>query len=275
MRLVFELLYIGFLLLALGGIMYRLGGWTYRWWVSRGAFLSGGPVPGTITVRMTADTSALQAGLSKAQQSFTAGQILSSIIADTGLEPPVPLVESWSNEKVEAWRVIPVTVQEGDPDGLWLGHPHPDGPTPDVVTPVQHPVGELLHAECGFTSRIFLTIYPTKAPVCDDVPGEHCRSGVGHGCGFYAFKTHADAVQLARGISAGLFGSDHRQAVARVLLSGKVIEHKNGYRAEILEVVDFEDPAPVVDMFMEATAAIIRLGASVNSHPFIRLGDGT
>ncbi len=206
-------------------------------------------------------------------------------------EPPEPLVETWSNKKVEAWRIIDVTDKRGDPDGLWLGFPHPDGPTADVATPVRHPVGVELHAECGYVSQfsIAMLVTSSRSP-CDDVPGEHCKSGVGYGCGFYAFKTRAQAVAIMGNPFLGQY-----LAVARVLLSGKVIEHEDGYRAEILEVVEVEPLTHVVDSFEQEfsrTAKMLARSAALAqfrvppanpyllppippTNPFINPGGGT
>jgi len=151
-----------------------------------------------------------------------------------------PLEETWTPDKIEAWRIINVHVEQGDPDGIWLGFPHPDGPTPDRVTPVRHPVGVEIHAECGAPQ--FTLALPGWSEgsntLCRDVPGEQCQSGIGYGCGFYAFKTRDQAVELQRRVNVW----ESWGAIARVLLSGKVIEHELGYRAEILEVVEIETP---------------------------------
>ncbi len=235
----------------------------------------------TISIRLTADTTAFQTAMSQAQQSFTAGQIMSGFIADADPEPE-PLVETWSNEKVEAWRIINVHVEKGDPDGLWLGFPHPDGPTADVVTPVRHPVGVELHAECDYRTPYGQPVFGS-APPCVDVPGERCQSRVGWGCGFYAFKTRGAAATQAIA-SAHSPWPGGPSAVARVLLSGKVIEHEQGYRAKILEVVEVEAPTPVVDPFgqeFSLTAAALARMVPPNpyllppippTNPFINLG---
>lgn len=158
------------------------------------------------------------------------------------LIPPVgeaeksePLEETWSPEKIEAWRVIPVEVELGDSDGLWLGFPHPDGPDEPVVTPKRHPVGEELHAECRHKDWGIISMSPPA--FCEEIPGDNCKSLTGNGCGYYAFKTRELAVKYR--ISNYLGRS---VAIAKVLLSGKVIEHEDGYRAEILEVVEIEAP---------------------------------
>ncbi len=177
---------------------------------------------------------------------LTVGHLINQQFASLH-ETPEPLEETWSNEKVEAWRVINVDVEKGDPDGLWLGFPHPDGPTADRFTPGRHPVGVELHAKCDPPVHPwFLTFAEFEAlTLCPDPPGERCKSGVGYGCGFYAFKTRDQAVYAANYtlfVGAGV-------AVARVLLSGKVVEHEAGYRAEILKVVEVEkpmNPAPVL-----------------------------
>ncbi len=277
--------------------LYQTQVYVYRWLVARGvrklqrqrsgslsgSFHKGGPVS-AINVRLTADTSAFQTAMSRAQQTFitqqgkagyTAGQIMSGIFADARAEPAEPLEETWSNEKVEAWRIISVTVDKGDPDGLWLGFPHPDGPTADVVTPVRHPVGEELHAVCDY--RPLIGLQSIRPAPCEDVPGEHCKSGVGWGCGFYAYKTHGQAVTAS---SLG-WESMGLNAVARVLLSGKVIEHEAGYRAEILEVVEVEPPTPVADRFEQEFGRTASMLAQVHvwpnypTNPFINLGGGT
>lgn len=183
-----------------------------------------------------------------------------------------PLEETWSNEKVEAWRIVDVTVEEGDPDGLWLGFPHPDGPTKPVVSPVRHPVGVELHAECKPPRNpVFLTIWLNEGYTpCEDVPGENCASAVGSGCGFYAYKTQSAAVsRLALMNSPWTVGS---YAIAKVLLSGKVIEHEGGYRAEILEVVECDDPEPQTDPFVMAAEQLLQ---SLKSWPMITGGSNT
>ncbi len=158
-----------------------------------------------------------------------------------GLDPlpgPVELEETWTPEKIEAWRVIPVRVDLGDPDGLWLGFPHPDGPTEPVVTPLYHPVSKELKAVCRYVATP--PMWPGYMPVsprCGEPPGENCNSQVGYGCGFYAYKTREQAEDL---LKMDLRGGC--SAIARVHLSGKVIEHEGGYRAEILEVLEVEAP---------------------------------
>jgi len=165
---------------------------------------------------------------------------------------PTKLEETWSPEKIEAWRVIPVQVERGDPDGLWLGFPHPDGPDAPVMKPIRHPVGQKLKAKCCDMPGYSMWLGPAPR-LCDESPGEDCASGIGYGCGFYAFKTRGAAVdhlvaarpqglstRFVPPLSPGPF-NDH--VVARVLLSGKVIEHTGGYRAEYMETVEFEMPA--------------------------------
>ncbi len=189
----------------------------------------------------------------------TINQLFGSLTEDT---EPVVLEETWSPEKIVAWRVIDVQVEEGDPDGLWLGFPHPDGPTEPVFTPVHHPVGVELHATCN--AGDFLG-YSFNRQECAESPGENCQSVVGYGCGFYAFKTRKQAATMAQGAN-NMFAL-RSQSLACVLLSGKVIEHEGGYRAEILEVVDFETPITIQETFGEisigfstATARMARLG---------------
>ena len=148
---------------------------------------------------------------------------------------PIDLEETWSPEKIEAWRAIDVTVTRPDPDGLWLGFPHPDGPDAPVVAPVFHAVGVELVAECKGR------LYGRKC-MCVDAPGENCQSGYGSGCGYYAFKTREQAVGHALRSRPIWPSTKYGTAVARVFLSGKVIEHERGYRAEILEVLEVETP---------------------------------
>lgn len=169
-----------------------------------------------------------------------------------------PLEETWSNEKIKAWRVISVTVKEGDPDGLWLGFPHPDGPTESVVIPVRHPIGVELHAECR--SKLF--------PNCHTIPGEQCASTYGSGCGFYAFKTREQATEYLE--TEPTFTTYLERAVAHVLLSGKVIEHEDGYRAEILEVVSIEPAMPYRDSF-SSTIEATRQAFDAYAHIFSKL----
>ncbi len=149
---------------------------------------------------------------------------------------PVVLEETWSPDKIVAWRVIPVQVDHGDPDGLWLGFPHPDGPTEPVVMPRSHPVGEELKAECREPVPAMWPSYMLTGwdAGCGEPPGENCASAVGYGCGYYAYKTKEQAeIHMVAG---------EGQAIACVHLSGKVIEHEGGYRAEILEVLEVETP---------------------------------
>lgn len=131
--------------------------------------------------------------------------------------PPEPLEETWSPEKIEAWRVISLNSKS---------------------EPNKHPVGTELHAKC---SDIPIHAGYGSNP-CEEPPGESCTSGFGDGCGYYACKTREQAVSY---LNIGLFfptAGIATHAIARVLLSGKVIEHEEGYRAEILEVVSFETP---------------------------------
>jgi len=192
----------------------------------------------------------------------TINQLFGSLTEDT---EPVVLEETWSPEKIVAWRVIDVQVEEGDPDGLWLGFPHPDGPTEPVVTPVHHPVGVELHAEC----RPVGPLEPSdifSAPLCDDIPSENCDSQYGSGCGFYAYKTHNQAEAHAQ---ATMRFCSVRYSVACVLLSGKVIEHEGGYRAEILEVVDFETPTATTESFGATSIAFSQATARMARNAFL------
>ena len=197
-------------------------------------------------VSLAADGGAAFRAFNQAIKSVT--PLTKALAEDT---KPVVLEETWSPEKIVAWRVIDVRVEDGDPDGLWLGFPHPDGPTEPVVTPVRHPVGVELHAKCEEQGSWFNELGSS----CGEVPGKNCQSGVGYGCGFYAFKTK----KQAEGHKAAMVieGADATAtAIACVHLSGKVIEHENGYRAEILEVLEVETPVPFANTFEEARATL-------------------
>ncbi len=218
-------------------------------------------------------------------------QLLNSLYSTTpssvpllGLsEPATELEETWSPEKIETWRVIPVTVDRGDPDGLWLGFPHPDGPDEPVVTPVHHPVGVELTAKCN-QGLVALA----DMDRCSEAPGENCQSGYGSGCGYYAYKTREQALKRAAHSPPVLFVPSSPEAVAKVLLSGKVIEHEGGYRAEKLEVVEVEAPPmvresnPTHDLMMQQwivmtrTATNFALGTSVKKNDLYKdIANGT
>ena len=202
-------------------------------------------------VSLAADGGAAFRAFNQAIKSVT--PLTKALAEDT---KPVVLEETWSPEKIVAWRVIDVRVEDGDPDGLWLGFPHPDGPTEPVVTPMFHPVGVELHAKCDMP----VVSKECEEQPCGVSPGENCQSQVGWGCGYYAFKTRDQAeafARLPRPFRPGPY------ALACVLLSGKVIEHEGGYRAEILEVVDFETAITPADLFEAAAASLTTLGNSI------------
>lgn len=63
---------------------------------------------------------------------------------------------------------------------------------------------------------------------CPISPGIPCRSSaIGYGCGFYAYKSYRDA-SLRRWMNGGT------GVVVRVRLSGRVVEHERGYRAQFM-----------------------------------------
>jgi hypothetical protein len=136
--------------------------------------------------------------------------------------PPLPTV--YSTEPIVAYRTIQVTLElvKGYPSGAQALRYH------TAQGGFEHMPGIPSLAQCSHGCG-------------NDVPGGHCASPTGHGCGFYAYTTYEQAVartsDSVRSVKSPTGTTLIQFTVpARVLLYGKVIEHQRGWRAGILEL---------------------------------------
>ena len=100
-----------------------------------------------------------------------------------------------------------------------------------------------------------------------DVPGEECT------CGFYSAKTLLALLEMV-GFSRDTPGKTAACMLGRVELSGKIVEHDFGYRAErarIAELIPFEADLAIGTHL--ATTLGVALGDPVRLRPYVPTSD--
>ncbi len=100
----------------------------------------------------------------------------------------------------------------------------------------RYKLGEKLEAQCeGARVSGMSETDISLIPRCKESPGDLCASMVGHGCGFYALKeVHVAWDRLRKQEPKDLVL--YQLIVLPVQLSGNIIEHENGYRAQYMTI---------------------------------------
>jgi hypothetical protein len=100
----------------------------------------------------------------------------------------------------------------------------------------RYKMGEKMEAHCeGARVSGMSETDISLIPKCTESPGDLCASPVGHGCGFYALKeVHVAWERLRKTEPKDLVL--YQMIVLPVQLSGNIIEHENGYRAQYMEI---------------------------------------
>lgn len=213
-------------LIALGRRQFR------AWWIRRkvaqlkaqleASMAKAGPAFGAMAAAATASVLTLDE-FKKAIEQLKAQQIASPAFSTGGLlyQPTTrrfdyDLDVGWTPDVIVAWRTVRVGWERVS--DVWLARP---------VDP--YIVGMPIVAECGRPGHLEDMLGLEQ---CDEAPGQNCPSTVGRGCGWYAFKDKGAAIRHGEGMTD--------RVLAKVELSGRVIEHTRGYRAQVMRLVHIE-----------------------------------